>query len=144
MNRNHPRDVLRDLCAHVHEDDGLDPRLDKKTSRRRTEGPSRKDHQLCKQTLRVLSHALRSRASHPLLMNLEVAAVTPAPDATRLEVLVQALTPIDDAGAREVLRVLRSLRGTLRAELAASVSRKRVPELIFAVRPYQGVPDELT
>lgn len=90
----------------------------------------RKTSQLCKQVFEAMCLAL-AESDDPRLAEAFVVAVEPAPDASRLSVVVAANASTID----EVLAALASARPWLRAELAASIHRKRVPELCFAVAP---------
>ena len=51
-------------------------------------------------------------------------------DAARVEVLFVSSDQVDAALDR-----LHSIAGELRAEVAAEVSRRKIPELVFRVRP---------
>ena len=85
----------------------------------------RKLRQLCREAYRVLSGTA-------LLDWLEVIAVEPAPDASRLAVIVRVPSELP---VREALELLARRRGELRDELAQAVQRKRAPELAFEVVP---------
>jgi ribosome-binding factor A len=71
-----------------------------------------------------------------VLRDVSIVSVTPAPDASRLLVTVagpsSASAGHDDAGA-DLLARLDSARGYLRSEVAASIHRKRAPELAFSL-----------
>lgn len=136
MSRRH-QDVLRDLCAHVHEDDGVNPRLERKGSSPSDRAATRKDLQLCKVASRAISHALRLHAYDPLLTDLDVLRVEPAPDGTRLRVWCAPTGPTTPDRLIAAQHRLAALRPHFRAELAAAIQRKRVPELTFAVRPME-------
>lgn len=128
-----------DLCARLYDDDGIDPRAVKLAERREAlSKPSSKDLRLAKQIRTALEHALRSRAGDRVLAGLAVERVEPAPDATRFEVV---LAPTGDgplAPEGSILAHLRRLRGVLRAEIAAAITRKRVPELVFSIVPAEA------
>jgi len=93
---------------------------------------SRKVQQVCREVERTLSVALGA-SDDDLLASLSVLAVDPAPDASRLMVTVFTSTPGVEAAA--LLERLERLRPALRAEVAASLQRKRTPELAFRVAP---------
>jgi ribosome-binding factor A len=94
-------------------------------------GPDRKTLQLCKQTARALSLALGAECGDAVTRDVYVDTVTPAPDASRLLVTVRPVTPDIDPDA--VLARLNELRPRLRISVAATICRKRVPELAFCV-----------
>lgn len=126
-------DVLRALCAELTEEDGVRPDRGRGTGDRT--GPSRKDMQLCKQVMLTLRAALSGEASSALLRELEIEAVEPAPDATRVRVVVRASEVVDRVGVERVLAELGAARGFLRVQIAGAISRKRVPQLMFVVGP---------
>jgi ribosome-binding factor A len=91
----------------------------------------RKTLQLCKQVARTLSCVLGGELGDDVLLGLLVDTVEPAPDASRLCVTVVATAPgASEAALREHLA---RARGQLRAAVAQSIHRKRVPELTFLV-----------
>lgn len=122
-------DDLRALCGAVGPDDGVDPRTyftDKPD--RRSEAAVRR---LCGQVARTLRLVFPGGTDDDRLRALAVGPVTPAPDATRLLVTLVASGPID-AGA--ALAAVRPLEGWLRSEVAAALSRRHAPKLVFEVR----------
>jgi ribosome-binding factor A len=86
----------------------------------------RKTGQLCREVFRVTSETLSAFADERLAESY-VLDVQPAPDGSRLRIVVCAPTPIDD--------VLERARARIRADIAAALQRKRTPELVFAVVP---------
>jgi ribosome-binding factor A len=91
-----------------------------------------KDLQLCRQVQETLGLAL-SELNDPILDELILEAVNPAPSAARVEVL---LVPINDRVDVEAAKArLDEVAGELRAEVAAEVSRRKVPELVFRIVP---------
>lgn len=129
---NRRGDVLRALCAQVNEEDGLNPRLEKKDVARN--GAIKKDWQLCKQVLLALAVALQSEAADGRLREIEIVSVDPDPDASRMRVGIRP-----QEGSRlewpDALARLRTARGFLRSCVGEAISRKRVPELVFAPAP---------
>lgn len=150
----------RRLCAEPGEDDGLDPRLGARRSGRGGRsrhhgggGPAfgpgsgsgsdsgssskaptadRKAAQLCRQVAVTLDEVL-AECRDDVLRDLHVLDVAPFPDASRLLVTV---APVD-AGAPDspgpvaVLDHLQHAGGHLRREVAAAVTRKRAPLLVY-------------
>lgn len=97
--------------------------------RPRKRGHDIKTLRLCRQVAEALSLALGSQCADPMLAELEVLAVTPAPDATRLLVTVRPAAP----PTAELFERLAAAHGLLRSIAAESISRKRAPDLAFRV-----------
>ena len=89
-----------------------------------------KDAQLCAAVEETLSLVL-AQSSSELLLSAYVMGVVPAPDASRLLVQIEVGPEVDPEAVHAALT--RSMP-ELRAEIAASVSRKRTPTLVFEVR----------
>jgi ribosome-binding factor A len=92
----------------------------------------RKAWQLCRQVAVTLDEVL-AECGDGVLRGLRVVSVAPFPDASRLLV---TLTSIDDrpGGMIEVGSVLEHIEhatGHLRSEIAAAVTRKRAPVLVY-------------
>jgi len=93
-----------------------------------------KVRQLCKQVERAAAVTLASECADEALLGAVVAFVEPAPDAGRLRVMV-VLAVGGGADALERGRAaLRAREAAFREEVARSVHRKRVPEIVFDVR----------
>jgi hypothetical protein len=92
-----------------------------------------KVQQLCKQVERTATLALSGEWVADALLGAAVASVEPAPDAGRLRVLI-VLAPASRADDVETARrALSGLATRFRAEVARSIHRKRVPEIVFDV-----------
>lgn len=89
----------------------------------------RKLRQLCRQVEHALAYVVPGGLADPVLADLSVAAVRPGPDASRLTVWFRSGRSISEAPA--ILERLEHVRGLLRSEVAAAVTRKRAPELAF-------------
>jgi ribosome-binding factor A len=110
-------------------DDGLDPRVFfQKSSRKKT---NRKALQLAGQVAETLNWVLGWESSNEILRSMSVESVVPAPDSTRMLVTVR----FAGGALGEAQEHLHRAAGKLRSEVAASIHRKRVPELIFRVIP---------
>ena len=88
--------------------------------------------QLCRQVAVTLDEVL-AECGDGVLRGLRVVSVAPFPDASRLLV---TLTSIDDRpggviGAGSVLEHIEHAAGHLRCEIAAAVTRKRAPVLVY-------------
>jgi ribosome-binding factor A len=137
MSRKKPsRRQLESLCADIHPDDGLDPKVFfrrfKKTRPMRDAHPvHRKTLQLCSQVADTLSLVLSGECSDEFLQSLQVVAVRPAPNAAQLLVLVTS-SPTDPAPDPATISAhLAAANGRLRAEVATAIVRRRAPKLVF-------------
>ncbi len=93
---------------------------------------NRKALQLCRQVQKALSYALGD-CDDDLLAGLYVESVEPAPNEKHLMVTV---SPLDaDISPEDVLVHLHHALGKLRSDVAASINRRRVPELSFRCIP---------
>ena len=99
----------------------------------------RKERQLCRQAHEALSQAF-AELSDPCLQRLFVCDVSPAPDASRLAVSLAAPVDLvlDDVTAR-----LQRVEGWLRSEVAAVITRKRVPTIVYEVMAERIDDDEV-
>jgi len=89
-----------------------------------------KDLQVCRQVFDALTYAL-AELDDPVIDQLVLVSVTPAPSAARVQVnLVPAHAGVDREAA---LVQLSKVAAGLRAEVAAELTRRRVPELAFHV-----------
>ena len=92
-----------------------------------------KDLQVCRQVFDALTYAL-AEIDDPVIDDLVLVSVTPAPNAARVQVnLVPANAGVDREAA---LARLTEVAADLRAEVAAELTRKRVPELVFQLGPH--------
>ena len=125
------KDDLRAVCAQLFEDDGVDPREDKrKDAKANMEKPDRKLWQLCKQAARTIELSIASLPQADELTGVTVHSVTPAPNAGRLHVNLLATQGTSRAAIEAVIERYES---RLRAEVAAAITRRRAPELTFLV-----------
>ncbi|MDB5343075.1 MAG: ribosome-binding factor [Schlesneria sp.] len=129
MKRKPSRKSFETMCGQPSPEDGLDPRDYFKPTRQRRD--TRKDWQLCRQVFETLNYVLSGDGHDDVLQGLLVSEVAPAPDATRMLVTVQSLDAVVDPTA--ILQSLQLAMGRLRAEVARSISRRKVPELAFQV-----------
>ncbi len=129
MHRKRSLQELAALCAQVGPDDGVDPRKILHNEYHRKD--NRKTQQLCKQAAIAIGLALAAETRESLLRDLQVAGVEPAPDASRLKVVVCPASPSASLASRDVLSVLESISVRLRAEVANAIHRKRAPLLCF-------------
>jgi len=99
----------------------------------------RKTRQFCRQVERALNLALADFSSSEEISGLFVDEVSPAPDCGRLlaHVFIPAGRPVAEA-----MSALRREGPRLRSEVAAAITRKRAPELIFIPAVLEGGADE--
>jgi ribosome-binding factor A len=95
-----------------------------------------KDLQVCRQVFDALSYAL-AEVDDPVIAELALVAVDPAPDASRVLVTLApgGVVDVDDA-----LERIKAIAGELREEVAAEVNRRRIPELTFRIAPAGDLP----
>ena len=98
--------------------------------RSRGGGRHHKDLQLCRQVFDALSYALAD-LDDPLVADLALASVVPAPTAARMLVTLTPTTEAIDQDA--ALEAVQRFADDLRADVAAEITRRRVPELVFRV-----------
>ena len=94
---------------------------------------NRKARQLCRQVAETLDLVLSGDCRDDLIRSLHVMSVEPAPNSSRLLVLVTSDLPAEQYDGQRIMTRLREHAGRLRAEVAASIHRKRVPLLTFHV-----------
>src|SRR5205085_8961574 len=128
------RKSIQPLCGEIQADDGLDPREFFRPSRG-CAADNRKARQLCGQVGDTLSLVLAGECGDDVLRNLQVIAVTPAPDSSQLLVLVGPAAGGQPADRAEVLARLSAAAGRLRSEVAAAITRRRAPALLFDYLP---------
>lgn len=118
------------LCGQIHEDDCIDPKEYFRPTRA-PRGANRKALQLCRQVAETLNQVLSGECDDDALRNLQVISVAPAPDASQLLVLVAPLFPDKAPDVTTVQNCLTGAAGRLRSEVAAAITRRRAPKLIF-------------
>jgi len=129
---NSRNEKWKEFCQQLGEGDGVDPRtLSRGSSGSRHREQDRKTQQLCQQVAHVLESVLTGEARDADLQGLNVVSVVPAPHAGRLLVTVQSWC--EDAVNRwsEISEKLHRATPWLRSELAASISRRKTPDLVF-------------
>lgn len=96
-----------------------------------SEGALRKERQLCREAFEAIGLALAT-LDDATWLDIELVAVEPAPDASRLAVVVRSSGTM---AADDLERKLEHIAGYLRSELASALQRKRVPGLTFRIAP---------
>jgi ribosome-binding factor A len=118
------------LCGKLHDDDCVDPKEFFRPVRA-PRGANRKALQLCRQVADTLNQVLSGECGDESLRNLQVVSVAPAPDASQLLVLVAPVLASEAQDAELVRTCLASASGRLRREVAAAITRRRAPKLLF-------------
>lgn len=98
-----------------------------------------KDLQVCRQVFDALTYALAD-LDDPVIDELVLASVTPAPSAAR--VLVTLVPSRDGIDPDAALARLLEAEPELREEVAAEISRRRVPVLAFRIDVLPPAPAE--
>jgi ribosome-binding factor A len=95
---------------------------------------SHKQQQLCSQVAQAISLSLGDSTDHRL-HDLVVQSVVPAPDGSRLLVIVAPSEAVGLDSLDEILGTLEGAHAWLRRQVAAEIRRKRAPDLVFQVLP---------
>jgi ribosome-binding factor A len=125
--RKRKADELIKLAADLGHEDGSDPKEFHGKPWNAPKKASRKGQQLCGQVKDALSIAFPACAD-TVLQGLAVIRVLPAPHTGRLLVVVSSA---EDVQRAKVVQALARATGFLRAEVAATISRRHTPELVF-------------
>jgi ribosome-binding factor A len=128
---------MQSLCGEIHPDDGIDPKEFFRPTRKQTSN-HRKAFQLCHQVADTLSLVLSGEFGDEL-RDLRVVSVTPAPDASQLLVLVAPAVEGASLDPNVVAVKLAAAAGRLRSEVAAAITRKRAPKLLFQFVGHAGL-----
>jgi ribosome-binding factor A len=126
------RAELQPHCGEIRDDDGVDPREFFKASRVHKK-EDRKARQLCRQVAETLDQIFAGEASDDVLRGLRIADVLPAPDASRLLVTLAADGPPDVFDRNVLEERLARFKGRLRCEVAAAITRRKAPALVFEI-----------
>lgn len=126
------REQLLAHCGEIREDDGVDPREFFKAGRVHKK-EDRKARQLCRQVAEALDQILAGEVGDDLLRTLRVADVLPAPDTSRLLVTLGVDCPPEDFDRNAIDERLARFRGRLRCEVAAAITRRKTPTLVFEI-----------
>ncbi|MEO8706976.1 MAG: ribosome-binding factor A [Kofleriaceae bacterium] len=87
---------------------------------------------MCRQVFDALTYALAELAD-PLIDELVLVAVTPAPNAARVQVTMAFPPSHPGPDIPAALARLQAVASVLRQEVATEVTRARVPELVFRI-----------
>lgn len=118
------------LCSEVGPGDGEDPRFDQAIPPQSV--VNRKALQLSSQIERELN-AIFAGCGDPVLRELMIVDVLPAPTSMRLLVKVQLSPSASGHSLEEIYQRLDQASGWLRTEVPQAIHRKRAPELLYQV-----------
>ena len=126
--------VSESLTSETGPDDGGDPRRfhDRRTWDDQPRPNGRKALQLCGQVKDAL-HGILAECRDDVVRDCIVVSVVPAPNSARLLVAVAVPNTADATDHNAILERLHRHLGPIRAEVAASINRRKVPELAFVV-----------
>lgn len=130
-NKRMRRRLATSRC-HIHDNDRIDPN-DPSYWNQSNDRHGRKAKQLCRQVAETLDMVLSGECRDELLQSLRVESVEPAPNAGRMLVTLCADLPQEQFDRGHILELLEKQTGRLRAEVAASITRKRAPSLVFHI-----------
>jgi ribosome-binding factor A len=125
--RKQKADEIRDLAAERGPEDGGDAREFHSRPWNAPKKAGRKSRQLCAQVKDALVLAFPACAD-PILQQLDVLGVEPAPHSGRLLVLVGVSDPLDRSALSTSLS---RAAGFLRSEVSSAINRRKAPELVF-------------
>jgi len=125
------------MCGEINEEDGLHPREWSHTKRSDVV-QQRKTIQLCRQVARTLEMVLGD-CNDPIMQSIQLLDVTPNPDSScmRIHVAVDSDVRLEEANA-----ALYGQTARLQFEIARSINRKRVPNLVFSVSGFTEQHDD--
>jgi ribosome-binding factor A len=132
---NRVRDSLSTFRAEVDADDGADPREFFKKESCSSGKTGRKAQQLCAQVAETLGQLIGGEGGDEILQALCLIEVSPAPDASQMLVVVGPALGAATLREDEVQQALDRASGWLRTEIAAAITRKRAPRLVFRYLP---------
>ncbi len=132
------REQMLAHCGEIHADDGVDPRDFFKVGRI-FKKEDRKAKQLCRQVAETLDQVLSGETRDDILRGFHVSEVVPAPNSSRLLVTLHADRGVGDFDRKLVEKRLAACSGRLRCEVAAAITRRKTPTLVFnIVGPVSG------
>ena len=129
---NRTREQLLAHCGEIHDDDGVDPREFFKAGRTHKK-EDRKARQLCRQVAETIEQVLSGETGDDVLRGLRVSDVVPAPDSSRLLVTLRVDCEAERFDRKLVEHLLSCCKGHLRCEVAAAITRRKAPTLVFNI-----------
>ncbi len=101
--------------------------------RKKHSNQGRQAGRICRQVRDAIMDFLATETDHEILNQLQVESVTPAPNSKRLRVILSFPTWLWDqpVNLSQMRADLTRMRPDMRAEVAAVINRRHVPELII-------------
>jgi ribosome-binding factor A len=128
------REQLLAHCGDIHDDDGVDPREFFKAGRpQKHKKEDRKARQLCRQVAETLDQVLSGETSDDVLRGLRVIDIAPAPDSSRLLVTLYVDCEPEHFDRQQVEERLACCKGQLRCAIAAAITRRKAPTLVYNI-----------
>ena len=124
------REQMLKLCGSICADDGQDPREFHETKIDRKKDDEYRHQRLCQQVARTLALVLPESGAEPI-HDLKIDSVVRGRNTSVLRVKIALPKWVDHDQQTELLELLKSQEGWLRSEVAAAITRKRVPRLAF-------------
>ena len=136
LSKKQREQLLRKHCGVINNDDAIDPRH-YFYNKRKHDPKHRKIFQLCRQVADTLHMVLGD--GDPVLDDLSVVDVVPAPDSRRMLVILKLDAALDEITASEIESIMQRLQlqtPRLRSEIARSISRRKTPNLVFEIAKF--------
>jgi ribosome-binding factor A len=130
---------MQPLCGEIHSDDGIDPHEFFRSARQKS-NQNRKVLQLCRQVAETLNLVFSNEFGEEI-GDVRVVAVAPAPDASQLLVVVGPAVAGSVVDPVTVVSSLTAAAGRLRSEVAAAITRRRAPKLLFQYIDGEASPE---
>lgn len=124
------REQMLTMCGSLCDDDGLDSKKFHETKKERKQSDDHKRLRLCRQVAQTLSFVF-SESKVESIRCLKLHEVIPEENRTALTVRLDRSSEFNEAEEIELLDILKEHEGWLRSEVAAAITRKRVPQLSF-------------
>lgn len=124
------REQMLKLCGSICADDGQDPRDFHETRIDSRKNDEYRHQRLCQQVARTLALVLPESVEEPI-RHLKIDSVVRGRNTSVLRVKVVMPKWADHDQQISLLESLKSQEGWLRSEVAAAITRKRVPRLAF-------------
>ena len=127
---NKIREQMLKLCGSISEDDGHDPRKLRESKAAEKKNDEYRHKRLCQQVARTLALVLPESLAEPI-RELKIDCVVRGRNTSVLKVRIADPKWANRSQRTELMDLLKSQERWLRSEVAAAITRKRVPRLCF-------------